>query len=184
MWSVLRTIGLMNAAVWLGGCVFFTFAAAPALFQPEMKRLLQDYHTGLVAQLMQERYYSFQVVCGAVALAHTLLEWLVGRRSRSSFVPGLLALLYAIILSGTFWLLPHMKALHTAKYTAPTTPQREQAAASFRAWHGLAQGLNLFMLGGLAVYLWRLGAATPNTLPLVEVSYSPSWSRRNLPPRT
>ena len=37
---VLRFIGVMNAALWFGAALFFTFAIAPAFSSPEMKRLL------------------------------------------------------------------------------------------------------------------------------------------------
>jgi hypothetical protein len=159
MWVALRFVGLVNAAIWFGGCVFFTFAAAPAIFQPEMKRLLQDYNTGVVASLMQERYFAFQVVCGLIALAHALLEWLLRRPDPRRLPVGLLAVLCAISFAGAFWFQPRIKALHQVRYTAPTLLEREQARATFRRWHGLSQGLNLVLLGGLVFYLWR--AATP-----------------------
>ena len=53
-----------------------------------------------------------------------------------------------------------MKALHAIKYGVNNRPEiRESAARSFRAWHGVSQVVNLLMVGGLAVYLWR--AANP-----------------------
>jgi hypothetical protein len=162
MLRILWFVGLLNAAIWLGGCVFFSFAAAPAIFQPEMKRLLQDYHTGLVAQLMQQRYFSFQLVCGVVALLHTLAAALLTPRRRAWLTGGLLGILCAITLAGIFWFQPHLKALYDVKYRAPELAQREAAAVAFRGWHGLSQGLNLIMLGGLVVYLWRTAAGVPD----------------------
>jgi hypothetical protein len=54
-----------------------------------------------------------------------------------------------------------MKGLHTTKYAVNTRPEIRQAAdRSFRAWHGVSEVINLFMVGGLAVYLWR--AANPS----------------------
>jgi hypothetical protein len=161
MWTVLRVIGVANAAIWLGGSVFFTLAAAPAVFQPEMKRLFQDYYVGLVAQMLQERYFSFQVVCGAVALAHGLVEWLAGRRPRTMAVLGVLAVLYSIVLAGAFWFVPHLASLHKTRHTAASAAERQQAVASFRAWHGLSQGLNLVLLGGLGFYFWRTVSPSP-----------------------
>jgi hypothetical protein len=34
---------------------------------------------------------------------------------------------------------------------------RENADRSFRVWHGFSQVINLAMLAGLAIYLWRIG---------------------------
>ncbi len=165
MLKVLRFVGVTNAAVWLGGCVFFSLAAAPAIFQPEMRRLFQDYYTGVVAQFMQERYISFQLVCGAVALSHALLEWLLDKRERRLLMPLLLAGLYGITLAGALWFLPSLKGFRQAKYLAPTVQERQQAATSFRAWHSLSQGLNLLMLGGLTFYFWRTVTRPPPASP-------------------
>jgi hypothetical protein len=162
MLNFLRLIGLLNAAIWLGGCVFFTLAAAPAIFQPEMKRLFQDYYTGIIAQFMQQRYFNFQVVCGAIAIAQALLEWVVVRRPRPLLGPVLLAILYALTLSGAFWFQPRLVALHRTKYTASSPAQREQAATTFRAWHGLSQGINLLAVVGLAVYVGRMRGGLTN----------------------
>ena len=60
-------------------------------------------------------------------------------------------------LIGGYWLQPRMKALHTTKYGLNTRPEiREAADRSFRAWHGVAQVVNMLMVGGLTVYLWRV----------------------------
>jgi hypothetical protein len=162
MLKTLWFVGLLNAAIWLGGCVFFTLAAAPAIFQPEMKRLLQDYHTGLVAQLMQHRYFSFQLVCGVVAVIHTATDAVLNRRRQAWRTGALVAILCAITLAGIVWFQPHLNALYDVKYRAPAAAQRESAAVAFRAWHGLSQALNLVMLGGLLVYLWRSAAPSPD----------------------
>jgi hypothetical protein len=172
MSTILRLVGLINAAIWLGGGVFFTVVAAPAVFQPEMKRLFQDYYTGVIAQFLQERYFTFQLVCGAVALAHTLVEWMAVGRLRNLLRPVLLAILYTITLLGTFWFVPHLEDLHKARHTAATIEARNHAGASFRAWHGLSQGLNLVMLGGLAIYLLNLAGRSSQPLGETGPSYS------------
>jgi hypothetical protein len=162
MLRILRFVGLLNAAVWLGGCVFFTFAAAPAIFQPGLKRLFHDYYIGVIAQFMQERYFTFQVVCGAVALAHAVVEWLLRRHEPWRSPPWLLAGLLALSLAGRFWFHPYLKALHEIRYSAPTAAQQAEARATFRKWHGLSQALNLLLLGGLVWHLWRRAAPDPD----------------------
>jgi hypothetical protein len=47
-------------------------------------------------------------------------------------------------------------------YAAGTTPpQREQAHRSFSRWHAASQALNLVLMAGVAVYLWRV--STPGS---------------------
>lgn len=173
MLTILRFAGLMNAAVWLGGAVFFSFVAAPGFFQPAMKGLFQnyqDYYAGLIAQMMQERYFAFHFVCGGIALLHALGHWLLRRRESQRVVLGVLAGLWLLSLAGAFVLQPELKSLFQTKHTAPTMKQRETAAASFRTWHGVAQGFNLIVLGGLVFYVWRMAAPSPETRFTTPVS--------------
>ena len=158
-------MGILNAAVWFGAAVFFTFGAGLAPFSPEMKNLLgpnnYPYFSGAIAQILIARYFHFQIVC-----AHHRRAASAGRMALPGQVPaeaagGLLVGLAAAALLGGYWLQPRMKALHATKYGVNTRPEiREAAARSFKAWHGVSQVVNLLMVGGLAVYLWR--AANPS----------------------
>ena len=161
MFAILRFVGLLNAAVWLGGAVFFSFVAAPAIFQPAMYRLFHPYYVGTVAQLMQERYFLFHLACGGIALLHTLGHWLLRRRESQRVVLSLLAAICVLNLAGTFLLVPKMKSLFQIVHTAPTKLQRDQAKATFNGWHGVAQSFNLVIMGGLIFYVWRMAAPTP-----------------------
>lgn len=156
MLKFLHVVGLMNAAVWLGGAVFFTFVMAPGLFQPAMKRLFHEYYVGTIAQMMQERYFAFHLVCGSIALLHALAQWFLRKRESQRVVLGLLAGILLLSLTGMFLLQPRMKSLFKIKYSAPTWSQRDQANASFGRWHGVAMTFNLIVLGGLVFYFWRL----------------------------
>ena len=69
----LRFLGLFNAAVWVGGSVFFSFLAAPVFFTPEIKSLTPPPANGLVAQAMLGRYFTLHILCGIVAVVHLLL---------------------------------------------------------------------------------------------------------------
>ena len=160
MYAILRFVGLMNAAVWLGGAVFFSCVAAPAIFQPAMKRLFHPYYIGLVAQLMQERYFLFHLACGGIALLHTAGYWLLRRRESQRVMLSVLAAICVLNLAGTFLLLPTMKSLFQTEQTAPTQVQRDQAKAAFFRWHGVTQSFNLVIMGGLVFYVWRMAAPT------------------------
>jgi hypothetical protein len=162
MLRFLRFVGLLNAAVWLGGCAFFTLAAAPAVFQPALKQLFHAYYIGVIAQTLQERYFLFQVICGAVALVHAVVERLLRQHEPWRSPPWLLAGLWIIGLAGLLWFHPHLKALFAARYMAPTPAEQAAARDSFRRWHGLAQGLNLLLICGLTWHLWRRADPEPD----------------------
>src|ERR1022692_4794120 len=161
----LRFVGILNAAVWFGGAVFFTLGAGLAPFSQEMKTLLgpnnYPYFSGAIAQILIARYFHFQLVCGVVAVLHLLAEWLYLGKFPRKVQAGLLVALCAAALFGGYWLQPKLKGLHATKYGANTRPEiREAANRSFRAWHGVSQVVNLLLVGGLATYLWR--AANPS----------------------
>lgn len=153
-------MGILNAGAWLGAAIFFSFSAGLAPFSPEMKTLLgptnYPYFSGAIAQILIGRYFQFQIVCGFVAVAHLLAEWAyLGKRPRK-LQTGLLAGLCAAALLGGCWLQPKLKALHATKYAIHTRPEiRETADRSFKTWHGVSQVINLLLVAGLGVYLWR-----------------------------
>jgi hypothetical protein len=162
MTGILRNLGLLIAAIWLGGAVFFSFVAGSLPFSPQMKELVgkmgdanawfQAYFVGAAAQLGVARYFNFQLICCIAALAHLAVEWMYQeRRGRKSLLALLLGILCVTTLAG-WWLQPIMRDLHKAKY-AQNFPvaQREAAAASFKRWHAVSQVGNLFVLGGLVV---------------------------------
>ena len=181
MSTFLRFVGLMNAAVWLGGAVFFSFVTVRGVFQPAMVAMFQKYYVGLIAQMMQERYFTFHLVCGGIAFLHALVRWFVRGREPQRVVLGVLAAIYVLSLGGAFVLQPKLKSLFQIKYTAPTLAQRDQAAASFGRWHGLSQGMNLIILGGLVFYVWRMAepvAETRYTKPAVPTNPFAGATRR------
>ncbi|MBI2925047.1 MAG: DUF4149 domain-containing protein [Verrucomicrobia bacterium] len=164
MLSVLRVIGTVNAAVWFGATVFFTFAAGPAFFSEAMLKLLGRPHAGAAAQIVLERYFLLHHWCGLIALAHLSAEWLYAGKPLSRFRLALLLTLFGLGLLGGYWLQPKMHKLHMDWYGARSTPaMRERAQKSFGLWHGVAQGSNLLVLAGVLVYFWQV--THPEGLP-------------------
>jgi hypothetical protein len=163
--GVLRFIGVTNAAIWLGAAVFFTFGAAPVFFTEEIRRLLNGpFWPGVIAQMAVERYFHLQYVCSVIALIHQAAEWLyLGRTLRKVTLALLCALMFFSFVGG-LWLVPNLKRLYLVKNgvterfqpAAFSPDQRARAARQFGTWHGLARVLDLFVLGGLVVYLWRV----------------------------
>jgi hypothetical protein len=136
--GLLRFVGILNAAVWFGTAVFFTFGAGLAPFSQEMKNLLGPdnfpYFSGAIAQILIARYFYFQLGCAVIAVLHLLAEWLyLGKYPRKLQV-GLLIGLASAALVGGCWLQPKLKALHGTKYGVSTRPEiREAADRSFKA---------------------------------------------------
>jgi len=154
-------VGLVNAAVWFGATVFFTFGVGPALFSQEMKQLLgannYPYFSGAIVQVVISSYFHLQLACSIVALLHAAAEWFYLGRPLQRFGLGLLLGLLFFGFVGGYGLQPRIKELHARKYALNYTPEvRQSAAASLRVWHRMAQVVNLIMLGGLAIYLWRV----------------------------
>lgn len=169
MIGFLRFIGVINAAIWLGGSVFFTFGAGPAFFSPDMAAALRlegdgfRSYAGAIAQVVLSRYFHFHLACAVIAWLHLLAEWLyLGRPSRR-FSFTLLTVLFAITLVGGNALQPKLKALHETQYSNAPVSQRQAAKKSFALWHGVSQVLNLIMIGGLVVCVWR--TANPSDTP-------------------
>jgi hypothetical protein len=103
------------------------------------------------------RYFTLQLICGVIAAMHLFTEWLYLGRPLRRLTGYLLVGLLVLGLTGDFGMQPKIKRLHTAKYAVNASPQsREAAARSLAIWHGVAQSVNLFMLAGLVVYLWRV----------------------------
>lgn len=165
MIGFLRFVGILNAAVWFGAAIFFTFGAGLAPFSQEMKTLLgpnnYPYFSGAIAQILIARYFYFQLACGIVAVLHLLAEWVYLGKFPRKLQAGLLIGLCSAALFGGWWLQPRLTALHATKYGTGTRQEvREAANRSFGAWHGASQVVNLLMVTGLGVYLWR--AANPS----------------------
>lgn len=161
MIGLLRFVGILNAAVWFGSAIFFTFSAGTAPFSPEMKQVLgannYPYFSGAIAQIFIARYFHFHLVCAAVAVVHLLAEAVYLGKPLRRFQSYLLAGLCAVVLLGGFGFQPKLKALHALKYGTGSRPEiREAAARSFRTWHAVSQVINLFAVAGLTVYLWRV----------------------------
>src|SRR5215467_7623971 len=120
----------MNAAVWFGAAIFFSFGIGAAPFSQEMKTLLGNnspYFSGAIAQIYIARYFYLHLICGAVALLHLLAEWVYLGRTPPRFALGLLiALIFAGFIGG-YWLQPKMKELHRIKYGSTSAQTREAA---------------------------------------------------------
>jgi hypothetical protein len=150
----------MNAAVWLGTVIFFTFGAEPACFSPEMRAVLgtgiNSYYPGAIASVVMTRYYHLTLACGVVALLHLLAQWVyLGRPARKfSFI--LLVGLFVLTLLGSNAIQPALTRLNKKEYTAAQPAERASAAKSFRILHATTRTFDLLIIAGLVLYVWRV----------------------------
>jgi hypothetical protein len=151
----LKFVGILNAAVWCGSAIFLVFGL-PALFSPEMKRLLTDAGVGFAAESIVGRFFILQYWCGGIALAHLVAEWLYSGRTMWRLNLWLIAAVLAVSLAGGLVAQPKMRALHIAKYYGRTLEQQTQAAKTFAAWHGVSETANIVIIGCLICYLWQV----------------------------
>jgi hypothetical protein len=155
--SALRHIGIINAAVWFGGLLFFAFGILPAVFSQDTRRLFQDgpypWFSGGVAMILFCRCFVLQYCCGAIAILHIILSYFYfgGRFPKANLL--LVLALFAIALVGGLWLQPHLESLRQNMYFGASTDIKTSARHAFGLWHGLSQLVNLFVLIGLLANL-------------------------------
>lgn len=154
-------MGLLNAAVWLGAAVFCSTGLLVAMNSRAAIALIgTQYFTqvsGALTQIVFSRFYHLQILCAIVAGLHLVAEWLYLGRYPRRFWAGLLVALFVTSLVGSLWLNPKLTRLHRAQFV-PNQPaaQVEIARRQFQVWEGVFQAVNVLMIGGIAVYFWRL----------------------------
>ena len=169
MIGLLRFVGLLNAAMWLGAALFLTLVAVPAATSPEMEQLLSarnfPYFSIAIAQLLAARFFRWYLVCSFVALLHLVAEWLyLGRYPQRLW----LALVVTLCLGGlvhVYGVQPQLQKMHQLQFTRPDL--REAAHRSFQAWHKVSTTLDVILVCGLLVYLWRV-ANPPDSMRVLN----------------
>jgi len=164
--SFLRIFGVTVAAVWFGSAIFFTFFVGPAFFSKAMTDVFRPPYNGMVAELVIGRYFILHYICGFLALAHIVAEWIYSGKIVPRATLWLVGSVLVISLIGGLVIQPRLQRLHQVKYAehyrdgrgnpmASTATERESAAKSFGTLHGVSQGMNLVMLLALWLYLAR-----------------------------
>ena len=152
----------MNAAVWFGATVFFVAGAGPAAASPDMATLLGSknypYFSVAIAQAMAARFFQLYMACSVVAVLHMLAEWLYFGKYPQRLWLGLVLGLCLGGLVQVYGIQPRLKAWHQLQFSQ--SAQSEAAAHAYRAWTLSSTGLNILVLAGLGVYLWRVANPT------------------------
>jgi hypothetical protein len=154
--GLLRFIGLVNAAVWLGAGVFFTLGVGQAVFSDELKRIFDKYYVGIIAQHLIGTYFTFHIICGCIALAHYLGETFLTRRAFRKWTLAVILVPLLLGVLGAFVFQPKMRQLYQVMYRAPAVEQRAPAEKQFKVMHGISQVLNLISIVCVGTAFWRL----------------------------
>ncbi len=166
----LKWVGLTNSAFWLGASLFFTFAVGPAFFSEKGLAIFGGpqnaggarYYAGAMAQIVLERYFLMQQICGGLALAHIFVAWIYTGRPLQRTIIGMVAGAFLIGCVEGHWIQPQLHELHLTMHGLGgqiTKTQAEKARKSFAVWHGFSQVINLAALVGISGYFWRLNRA-------------------------
>ena len=154
--SFLRFVGVMNAAVWLGGSAFHLFAAAPFFGSEAVRWLLGDLHASGTGLMLWQRFYLLQYLCMGIAWLHLLAEWVYLGRGVSRFNGWVLsAILCIAVTSHAEMSLAVEKAHWNRRNARVTAEERDRAARVYPLWSGVWTATNAVL--GLAVlaFSWR-----------------------------
>ena len=180
--ALLRLFGLVNAAVWFGSTFFLIFVTEPAVTGSDaMKALLGPknfpYFSVAISEIIDTRFFTLFLVCALVAMLHVGAEWLYfGKYPRRVW----LLLIFGLFLGGVaqnYGLQPTLKERLLLQHSGNVAlEQRERARHSFRAWNIVSAGLNLVLLSGLGIYLWRV-ANPPDEMRFLGATKFPGQFR-------
>jgi hypothetical protein len=136
---VLRTLGVICVAAWLGIMAFFSFEVAPIVF-----RTIDRAVAGQAVSAVLPRYYHWGVILSALALVASAIE--AFRRPSGRARPLVGAALCAVMLATLVWA------------SAVLMPRAEEARrtrddSTFSRAHRAAVQVNACALGAGAVYL-------------------------------
>ena len=158
-------MGVMNATVWLGAGVFFTFIIWPAFSSDALMNIFgrfgrlagEMYGTATFLELL-DRYFLVNCYCGAIALFHLFVDWMyTGKPFKKSTGGLLLALMLVGGLGGYHWLKPILMKNHVTRFT-PNVPaaEREEAKDGYTVVKWFTGVVNVFVIAGIGFYTWRL----------------------------
>jgi hypothetical protein len=168
----LRFVGILNAAAWFGAALFLCFGAEPAVFSADTQVLLQKsftYLAGLLDHNIRVRFFYLSLFFGVVALVHLVAEWLYLGRTAPRLSLWLLMGLLGQVLANRGLLEPRLKTLHVTRVVGGSVAERQAAQKSFSTLSTVIEIMDVFIVGGLAIYLWRM-ANPPDSLRFVSAT--------------
>jgi uncharacterized membrane protein len=148
---ILRFIYLLSVALWIGGMAFFSFLAAPSIF-----KVLPREEAGRVVSDIFPKYYWQGIICGAIALATSVV---LGMRERWNILLIVRTIMIGVMVIGVLYsvvvLQPKIQAVKAQitsfESLSPTDPLRLE----FGRLHSRSFSVNaaVLLLGVIVVFI-------------------------------
>lgn len=156
MITFLRFVGVMNAAVWLGGSAFQLLAVAPFFATPASRWLLGDLHAGGVGLMLWHRFYTLQYLCLGVSVLHHAAEWVYIGRPMARLNAILLGVILALSLLGDQTLQRAVTPAHWTRGNTHASPQdRARAERVYPLWTTAWEVTNGLLCALVLLNSWR-----------------------------
>ena len=143
--NFLRFLIVLSLAIWLGGIIFFSAGAAPAVLHSVSDRALG----GAIISESLTRLHWMGVICGAILLAASLAYAKMARGDFQTFSASklLVALMIGLTLISQLVIMPRLTALRAAASAASYSD-----FARLHQWSVGLEGATL-LLGLIVLYL-------------------------------
>ncbi|MCF7669869.1 MAG: DUF4149 domain-containing protein [Verrucomicrobia bacterium] len=181
MIALLRIIGLINASVWLGAAVFFTFSVSPALRSKPIIALFSTGGTSDTAQaylgalyhIVLGHFHVWQITCAIIALACLLaLRVLSGKPARLIMFYLLIGLLGAGLV-GRFWIQPELKRIHTIRFsTKNDQTMKLEYRKTYLNRYRLSTILNILSIVGISAFFLKSIGESPEKSRFSRIKFN------------
>jgi uncharacterized membrane protein len=148
---VLRFIYLLSFTLWIGGMAFFSFLAAPSIFH-----VLPREEAGKVVADIFPKYYWQGIICGAIALATSVL---LGMRERWNILLIARTITIVVMLIGVLYsvaiLQPRIQAVKAQVPSFESLSATDPLRLEFGRLHGRSFSVNaaVLLLGVVVVFI-------------------------------
>lgn len=161
MIGIVRVVGLLNAAVWLGGSVFALAVVPLTIGSTSMHQLLGQryypYFSGAIGQLATNHFWTLHLVCGSIAVLHLAAVSLYFGKGMARLWSYMLAALMMLGILEKAWIQPRLERTHIASYAVNRPPIERQAAARLHSnWLIFNRFLDFAAMLSLSIYVWRV----------------------------
>ncbi|MFQ5544305.1 MAG: DUF4149 domain-containing protein [Nitrospiria bacterium] len=149
---ILKFIHLLSLVIWIGGIVFFSFVAAPAIF-----KTLPRAQAGDVVAKIFPIYYKIAYVCGPLSLG-TLLGVSIQKASSPVWNFLCIALMTVLTFYSGIVIGRKVRQLKKERNAASTDVIQQEKEKAFKKLHGISMALNMLvlMIGMILIFLTSL----------------------------
>lgn len=144
MQPTLKLLLILLLGLWMGASIYFSFIAAPTIFQLAKKQTISRDQAGDLAEAMLRKYFRWGMVVllfsGVIAV---LLAFATGRPRWTQCAIIVLATLLVTAFSGIVWA-PKVHQLRMER----RAHHSEELDKHFRKMHGISMLLNLIAIVG------------------------------------